>query len=482
MQLKKSIGQNLVASGRLTLEALQQADDEARQKNLSLDEILVRKNIITEEERGMLLAEQMGVLYVDLENYLIDAAAIALVPEALAKKHVLIPIFCIGNTLTVAMANPQDVVVIDDLRQKAKRDIEPCYATVSAISSAIDQYYGVSGSLEEIIKEIDKEVLTMEAQRKGRTAEQIAEEAPIIKLVNMLMMQAVRDRASDIHVEPAENVLRFRFRIDGILHEVATTPTDLQPAVVSRIKILSKMDIAEKRIPQDGRFQVKAEGKDIDLRISTFPTVYGENVVMRLLDRRNLLLSVNDLGFPKEMLGEFNHLIRRPYGIVLVTGPTSSGKTTTLYATLQEINSMTKNIITVEDPVEYHLELVRQCHVNPKIGLTFASGLRSILRQDPDIVMVGEIRDAETADIAIHAALTGQLVFSTLHTNDAPSAITRLVDMGIEPFLVSSTVIAVLAQRLVRIICPKCKISYEPPPELLKDLGLKEGTLLYRGK
>ncbi|MBI4435978.1 MAG: Flp pilus assembly complex ATPase component TadA [Candidatus Omnitrophica bacterium] len=481
-QTKRSIGKTLVEAGRLSSEELRQAEEEARQKNLSLDEVLIRNNFISQEERGVLLADQMGVLYVDLENYLVDPAAIALVSEAFAKKHSLVPLFRIGNTLTVAMANPQDVLVIDDLRQKTKCEIEPCYTTVGAIQNAIDQYYGVSGSLEELIKDIDREKLAQEAQRKGRTPEQIAEEAPIIKLVNMIVMQAIRDRASDIHVEPAETVLRIRYRIDGILHEIVTTPLELQPPIVSRIKILSKMDIAEKRIPQDGRFQMKSEGKEIDLRVSSFPTVYGENVVMRLLDRSNLLLSLEDIGFPTATLKNYNQLIHRPYGIILVTGPTGSGKTTTLYATLQAINTVAKNIVTIEDPVEYHLELVRQCQVNPKVGLTFANGLRSIVRQDPDIVMVGEIRDMETAEIAIHAALTGQLVFSTLHTNDAPSAVTRLVDMGIEPFLLSSSVVGVLAQRLVRIICLKCKASYTPPAELLKELNLPLNTLFYRGK
>ena len=482
IQAKQSIGKTLVASGRLSHEELKQAEEEARQKNLSLDEILIRNNLISEEERAALLADQMGVLYVDLENYLVDPQAIALVPESLATKSVLIPLFRIGNTLTVAMVNPQDVLVIDELRQKTRCDIEPCVATSKAIHNAIDQYYGVSGSLEEVIKEIDQEKLAQEAQKKGRTAEQIAEEAPIIKLVNMLIFQAMHDKASDIHIEPAETLLRIRYRIDGVLHQVATTPLELQPPITSRVKILSKMDIAEKRIPQDGRFQMKNEGKEIDLRVSTFPTVYGENVVMRLLDRATLLLKLEDVGFPQAMLKEYNQLIRRPYGIILVTGPTGSGKTTTLYATLQTINTVAKNIITVEDPVEYHLELIRQCQVSPKIGLTFANGLRSILRQDPDIVMVGEIRDVETAEIAIHAALTGQLVFSTLHTNDAPTAVTRLVDMGIEPFLISSSVIGVLAQRLVRVICAKCKFSYTPSPELLEEFHLKSGTVLYRGK
>ena len=481
-QIKRSIGLSLVEAGRLSQEELKAAEEEAQQKNLPLDELLVRKNLISSEERGALLADQMGVLFVDLENYLIDSKAIELVPESFAKQNHLIPIFRIGDTLTIAMADPQNVLIIDELRRTTKCEIEPCFATEGAIQNAIDQYYGMSGSLGELIKDIDKMELGIDAEKKEKTPEQLAEETPVIKLVNMLIMQAVRDRASDIHMEPAKDVLRIRYRIDGVLHEIATSPIELHPAVTSRVKILSRMDIAEKRVPQDGRFQMKTEGKEIDLRVSTFPTVYGENVVMRLLDRQSVLLGFEELGFAGAMLKEYQTLIRRPYGIILVTGPTGSGKTTTLYSTLQTINTIEKNIITIEDPVEYHLELIRQCHVNPKIGLTFASGLRSILRQDPDIVMVGEIRDLETAEIAIHAALTGHLVFSTLHTNDAPSAVTRLVDMGIEPFLISSSVMGVLAQRLVRVICSRCKFPYTPASDLLKMMALPPDTLLYKGK
>jgi len=471
-----------VEGGRLTEEELREIEDEARKKNISLDELLVRKNLISREEQGALLADQMGVLYVDLENYLIDPKVVTLVPEPFAKQHHLIPLFRIGNTLTVAMSDPQDVMVIDELRLKTKSEIEPCLANEGAIQNAIDQYYGMKGSLGEIIKEIDKDEFSEEAEKKEKTLEQLAEETPVIKFVNMMIMQAVRDRASDIHLEPEKDVLRIRYRIDGVLYEITASPIELHPAVISRIKILAKMDIAEKRIPQDGRFQIKLEGKDIDLRVSSFPTVYGENVVMRILDRSNILLSFEDLGFGGHLLEDYQKLIRTPYGIILVTGPTGSGKTTTLYSTLQAINSMEKNIITVEDPVEYHLELIRQSQVNTKVGLTFASGLRSILRQDPDIVMVGEIRDVETAEISIHAALTGHLVFSTLHTNDAPSTISRLVDMGIEPFLISSSLIGVLAQRLVRVICPKCKESYTPPPEIVQEFSFSPGTVLYKGK
>jgi type IV pilus assembly protein PilB len=297
-----------------------------------------------------------------------------------------------------------------------------------------------------------------------------------------MIMQAVKDRASDIHIEPEEDNCRVRYRIDGILHEINILPKNLQSAVISRIKILSKMDIAESRKPQDGRIRIKIESRDLDIRVSTFPTVHGENIVMRLLDKTSVILGLKELGFLENELNAFDKLIKHPNGIILVTGPTGSGKTTTLYAALSAISSMEKNIITIEDPVEYELPLIRQTQVNPKAGITFANGMRAILRQDPDIIMIGEIRDKETAEIAIQAALTGHLVFSTLHTNDAPSAVTRLIDMEVEPFLISSSVIGILDQRLVRLICNKCKEKYTPTEEVLKELNMKEGSLLYRGK
>ena len=314
--------------------------------------------------------------------------------------------------------------------------------------------------------------------------EGIVEEPAIIRLVNLIIMKAVKEKASDIHIEPEQEVLKARFRVDGMLHEAISLSKPLQAAVISRIKIMANLDIAERRAPQDGRFNIKMEGREIDVRVSCMPTLYGENVVMRLLDVSSALLKLEDMGFPKEVLEKYNKLITRPYGIILVTGPTGSGKTTTLYASLSKINTIEKNIVTVEDPIEYRLSGIRQTQVNPKVKLTFANGLRSLLRQDPDIIMVGEMRDLETAEMAIQAALTGHLVFSTLHTNDAPGAVTRMIDMGLEPFLISSSVAAVLAQRLLRTICPKCKEKYTPTKEALKDIGLneKEKIEFYRGK
>jgi type II secretion system protein E len=378
------------------------------------------------------------------------------------------------------MANPQDIMVLDQLRQLTKiDDIEPVLATEKGIQAILDAYYGSAGSVEEIVKSVDQDRLTT-AEAKGPLG--AAEEPPIVKLVNIMMMQALKDKASDIHIEPEEDSLRVRYRIDGLLQEVNNIPKNLQGAVVSRIKLLSRMDIAESRKPQDGRIKLKIENKDLDIRVSSFPTVHGENLVMRLLDKSSMLMGLKELGFSDKDFATFHKLIQRPNGIILVTGPTGSGKTTTLYAALTTVSSMEKNIITIEDPVEYELPLIRQTSVNPKAGVTFADGLRSILRQDPDIIMVGEIRDKETAEVAIQAALTGHLVLSTLHTNDAPSALTRLIDMGIEPFLVSSAVAGIVAQRLVRLICDKCKERYSLSDELLKELDFSAATEVYRGK
>jgi type II secretion system protein E len=377
------------------------------------------------------------------------------------------------------MVNPQDIVALDQVRHLTKIvTVEPIVVSEKSLEKVIDSSYGVSGSIEEIVRSIDKEKI-VESAKRG--VAEVAEEAPIVKIVNIMVMQAVKERASDIHIEPEEDNFRVRYRIDGILREVNILPKNLQSAVISRVKILAKMDIAESRKPQDGRIRLKVESRDLDIRVSTFPTVHGENIVMRLLDKSSVLLGLKEVGFTEE-LGVFEKLIRRPNGIILVTGPTGSGKTTTLYAALTAISSMEKNIITIEDPVEYELPLIRQTQINPKAGITFANGMRAILRQDPDIIMVGEIRDKETAEIAIQAALTGHLVFSTLHTNDAPSAVTRLIDMGVEPFLISSSVIGILAQRLVRLVCNKCKEEYSPERQVLKDLGISESSRFFRGK
>lgn len=476
----------LLSKGLVTAEQIDRAKEDMKKTGLSLEKTLEKMGFITEEDVVNTVAESMHVLFIDLKDYLIDTEVIKTIPEELARKYKIIPLFKIGEVLTVAMSNPRDIVVLDEIRLKSKIPvIEPVLSTEKAIHNAIEQYYGVTGNLDDVIKTLDKARLPMITTdiQNSKVLSKVAEEAPVVKLVNLIILQAVKDKASDIHIEPEENIVRVRFRIDGVLHEVLDTPKNLQSVIASRIKILSKMDIAETRKPQDGRIGLKMENKSLDLRVSSFPTIHGENIVLRVLDKTSIILGLADLGFSENDLKDFDKLIRMPYGIMLVTGPTGSGKTTTLYSALSTINSLEKNIITVEDPVEYELPLIRQTQVNIKAGLTFATGLRSILRQDPDVVMVGEIRDKETADIAIQASLTGHLVFSTLHTNDAPSSVSRLIDMGVEPFLISSSVIAILAQRLVRVICKKCKEEYAPSSEMLKNLGVKEPSAkFYRGK
>ena len=487
---KKRLGEMLVDAGLVTEAQIKEALKIQKETGDRLGKILVQKGIISEDNMISLLAEQLGIPRVNLSDYLIDPQIIALVPEDLARRYVLIPLFKVGDVLTVAMSDPSNVFVLDEVGYKVGCAVEPILATESEIKKVIDQYYGMGGSsIDDIAKELDEKLggmeLTDDTKVETSKLESIAGETSVIKLVNMIIMEAIRDGASDIHIEPEQDILRTRFRVDGVLHEASITPKHLQSAIVSRIKIMSELDIAERRVPQDGRFQVKVANRNIDMRVSTFPTVHGENVVMRILDTASVLFGMEQLGLSPNIFEAYQHLIRKPYGIILVTGPTGSGKTTTLYASLNTINSIDKNIITVEDPVEYRLKLIRQCQINPKAGLTFATGLRSILRQDPDIIMVGEIRDLETAEIAIQSALTGHLVFSTLHTNDAPSTVTRLIDMGVEPFLISSSVTGVIAQRLVRKICDECKKPYKPSEKLLKELGItevKKELVFYKGE
>jgi type IV pilus assembly protein PilB len=485
---RKSLGESLVEQKLLTEEQLQAAIHDSEQSGDPLRKTLVHKGLVTEDDICTFFEEQMGIPRIDLKNYLIDPKILAIVPELLAKKHHLIPLFKTGDTLTIATADPLNVIALDELRLKTKSNIEPAVATETEINTAISQYYGTGSSVEDIIKSIDVKSMAIEEEKDELSTDKLkdlAEEAPIIKLVNLIIMQAIQERASDIHVEPEEASLKVRFRIDGVLHETLTVPKHLQAAVLSRIKIMSELDIATKRVPQDGRFRIIVDNGTIDMRISTLPTMHGENIVMRLLDSSSIMIGLEQLGFNEKNLDQFKSLIVRPHGIILVTGPTGSGKTTTLYSALNTINKPDVNIITVEDPVEYQLKMIRQSQINPKAGLTFALGLRSILRQDPDIIMVGEIRDLETAEIAVQAALTGHLVLSTLHTNDAPSSLTRLVDMGVEPFLISSSVIGVVAQRLVRKICTSCKEAFTPSDEVFKELGIPrpEGDIkFFRGK
>jgi type IV pilus assembly protein PilB len=477
---KNEILDLLLQQGLIVQEQLEKAKEESKRTGLSMERALEKLGYITQEDILNVRAQALGVPYIDLKNYIVDPEIIKLVPEEVAKRYKAVPLFKIGNSLTVAMGNPQDIVALDELRRVSKMDsIDVVLSAEDGIRKILDSCYGVADSVEEIVKSMSRDKL------KGKTARSLAESAeepPIIRLINILIMQAVKERASDIHIEPAEDTVMVRYRVDGVMHEVNILPKELQSPVISRVKILSSMDIAENRKPQDGRILLRLEHKELDIRVSTFPTVHGENVVMRLLDKSAVLMGLKDLRFSPENQEAFEKLIHRPHGIILVTGPTGSGKTTTLYAALSSISTMERNIITIEDPVEYRLPLIRQTQVNPKADITFANGLRSILRQDPDVIMVGEIRDKETSEVAIQAALTGHLVFSTLHTNDAPSALTRLMDMGVEPFLISSSVIGILAQRLVRTVCPACKEKYNAPASALKQLGIAEKTELYRGK
>jgi type IV pilus assembly protein PilB len=484
------IGDILIEQGLITPQQLEEVlKMQSAGNKKRIGEILVELGTISREELFKVLQYVYETEYVDLSNYVIDPEVISLIPEKFALQFRLIPLSINDNELVVAMANPLDVYAIDFVRGHTKiKKIKTMLAAEDDILSAINSYYEL-GEYKDIIEKLGTEMVFKEEEDEDlQKLEAISKGAPIIQLVNMLIVQGVKDRASDIHIEPNDRGLLIRFRIDGMLHDNRILPNKIKAAIISRVKILAKMDIAERRLPQDGRFQVKFGIKEVDLRVSTIPTVFGEKVVLRILDKSKGLIELKNLGFLAEQLDQFKSMILKSYGIILLTGPTGSGKTTTLYAALNKVNSNEKNIITVEDPVEYKLNRVNQIQILPKIDLTFANALRSILRQDPDVIMIGEIRDTETAQIAVQAALTGHLVFSTLHTNDAASALTRLIDMGIEPFLISSSVIGVIAQRLVRVICEKCKEEYVPSEDILYGLKIKDRLnneskiKLYRGK
>jgi general secretion pathway protein E/type IV pilus assembly protein PilB len=453
------IGQILVKSGVL-VEAQVDEALKNREPRERIGQALVRLGLCREEHVMTALAEQTRMPYEDISNVEIDDAVIKQVPIKTVFQRKVLPLSRINGTLKVALSDPLDIDVLDELRLLVKCDVVPVIAKPAEIDRLIKKHYGVGGDEVNRMVEAAREELQVlkEDGATDREALEMAEDAGLIKFVNPLFTEAIRERASDIHIEPMEDDLRVRYRVDGVLHKVPIPPEirRFTLAIVSRLKIMSNLNIAEKRIPQDGRIMLRALGHEIDVRVSIIPNVWGEGICLRLLDRRNMELTLEDLGMPPKVLGEFRQLITEPHGILLVTGPTGSGKTTTLYAALQKINTVDDKIITVEDPVEYQLQGVKQIQVNQKVGLTFANGLRAILRHDPDIVMIGEIRDLETAEIAVQSALTGHLVFSTLHTNDAPSAVTRLIDMGLEPFLVASTIEGLMAQRLVRRVCKRC--------------------------
>ena len=479
---RRQLGEVLLDEGLVTYEQLEEATSEQSRTGKSLGRVLIDLGFVVEQDLVSALAKQIGLPFVDLAEYPVDPAAASLISDSLAKRYSALPIGYEDSKLVVAMSDPANVFALDDIRTITGLDIKAVVATRSDIHGAIARFHRLDQSVEDIVGAAAEESNELEDLAKTR---ELVEDAPIVKLVNMLITQAVGERASDIHIEPQEKDVRIRYRIDGVLHEVMRSPKSIQSGVISRLKIMSDINIAERRIPQDGRVGLVVGGKAIDLRVATLPTVYGEKVVIRILDKSSVLLNLQDLGFSESNFARFGESYRKPYGMILVTGPTGSGKSTTLYATLNIINTPERNIITVEDPVEYRLPGVNQIQINSKAGLTFASALRSILRSDPDVVLIGEIRDRETAQIAVEAALTGHLVLSTLHTNDAPSAISRLLEMGIEPFLVSSAVDCVLAQRLLRVLCDRCKELYVPTEEALREAAIplgEDGTLpkLYR--
>jgi len=460
----KQLGEVLLEEGLVTEAQLLAALDEQVTSGGSLGRTLVELGMLTENQLVQALAAQVGMQFVDLDEAPVDRAAIAMVPGALCRRYTVLPIAIENGVLILATADPGNVMAVDDVRSVSGMQVTPVIATYDNVVRAIDRFVRADGEMENLSSAFEDAQVEPEADL-SKMGDFVDDDAPIVRYVNLLVTQAITDRASDIHIEPTEHDLRVRYRIDGVLHETQRSPKNITGGVISRVKIMSDIDIAEKRKPQDGRMSVVHNGRKIDLRVATLPTVWGEKIVMRILDNSTASLDLRDLSFLDHNYETYKESYTKPYGMILVTGPTGSGKSTTLYATLNAVSKPDINVITVEDPVEYRLAGINQVQVNPKAGLTFAAALRSILRSDPDVVLLGEIRDHETAQIAIEAALTGHLVLSTLHTNDAPSAVTRLTEMGIEPFLVGSALDCVVAQRLARRLCPKCKEAYVPTPQ-----------------
>ncbi|MBZ5527733.1 MAG: type IV-A pilus assembly ATPase PilB [Acidobacteriia bacterium] len=495
------LGEILLKEGMINQEQLQKALEQQRTTGGKLGSCLTKLGYITDDDITGVLSRQYGVPSINLSYYEIDPTVIKLIPQDTAVRYQVIPLSRVGSVLTIAMTDPTNVFAMDDIKFMTGFNVEPVVASESAITDAIGRFYGAAANSEDLSKtmsdllgddeEPDVELSAEEAQLDASALERVAEEAPIIRLVNLILTDSLKRGASDIHIEPYELEMRVRFRVDGQLQTVMTPPLKLKDAISSRLKIMAKLDIAEKRLPQDGRIMIKfktAEGKkkELDFRVSTVPTLYGEKIVMRLLDKENLRLDMTKLGFEQETLTKFQRNIMKPYGMVLVTGPTGSGKTNTLYSSVSQLNTVDTNIMTAEDPVEFQLMGVNQVQMKDQIGLNFAAALRAFLRQDPNIILVGEIRDFETAEIATKAALTGHLVLSTLHTNDAPSTISRLMNMGIEPFLVATSVNVICAQRLVRRICTNCREVLDVPQQALLDAGFTPEEVktvkVYHGK
>jgi type IV pilus assembly protein PilB len=497
-QMVRRLGDLLVAEGLITDEQLRQALGEQKGKADKLGSILVRLGSITEEQLIGFLSRQYGIPSITLGNLDVDAETLRLVPAHIAKKYEVLPVKRIGGTLTLAMSDPTNVFALDDIAFMTNLQILPVVAPQAAIRRALDKAYEAAAqqtaSMTDMMSEITGDASNVEVVEDEQAGAQVdvfelkesADEAPVVKLVNMVLVDAIRKGASDLHWEPYEKTFRIRFRIDGVLHEMLSPPKRLEPAIISRLKIMSNLDISERRLPQDGRIKLRYGSREIDFRVSILPTIFGEKAVLRILDKEALQLDMTKLGFDPWSYEKFGHAIHQPYGMVLITGPTGSGKTTTLYSAISTINSPEHNIMTAEDPVEYNLKGVNQVQVNEGVGRTFAAVLRSFLRQDPDVILVGETRDLETAQISIRAALTGHLVFTTLHTNDCPSTVARLVDMGVQPFLLSSALLLILAQRLGRRICKDCKEPIEGHEDDLVPYGhVSEGrgkVTFFKGK
>jgi len=484
--MERRLGEMLVSDNIISKDDLENALNRQEEENSSLGRVLVEMGMATEWEMAAAIGKQLNVPFITLSHYEIDNQVIESIPEEIVRKYKIVPVDKTGDTLTVALSDPSNIYLQDELRILTKCKIIPVISFESDIIEAINHYYSGDGSsnYEEMLKDItDQDVEILQEENLEISPDDLmqdeddlsvdADDAPVIQLVNLIISEAIKAEASDIHIEPYEKTLRLRYRIDGVLQEMTPPPKKFQKAIISRIKILSELDIAEKRLPQDGRFKVRIQNRNIDFRVSTCPVAHGEKVVIRILDQSQLMLNMEELGFDTDILKIFSEYIRKPWGMILITGPTGSGKSTTLYSALSTINDTRKNISTIEDPIEYQLKGINQVQSKPEIGLTFASGLRSFLRQDPDIIMVGEIRDLETAEISVRAALTGHLVLSTLHTNDAPSTISRLTDMGVEPFLVTASLIMIVAQRLVRRVCPNCVEEFAPPPEMLRTIEIE---------
>jgi type II secretion system protein E len=485
---KSKFGEKLVEHKIVTPEQLEIGLKAQTKNAASLSDTLVKLGFTTEEDILPVVAKQLNIPFVRIKQLKIPPEIVSKIPAKVAHHYKILPIKSVGNTLTVAMSDPMDIHTIDDIKLLLGCTVDPVFAGPRDIEEALKHYYGVGAETVEKMM-ADEDAIRIEApdQVVGEDIEKLAEDASIIKFVNQVLLEAYRDRATDIHIEPFEEELRIRYRIDGFMYKVNVPPKIklFHSAIVSRIKVMGNLNIAEHRLPQDGRIIVKVGDKELDLRVSILPSYYGETVNIRLLTVSSVLMGLKSLGYMDKDLALIENIIKKPHGILLVTGPTGSGKTTSLYACLNKLNTLDRKIITIEDPIEYQLQGINQLQVMPKINFTFAAGLRSMLRHDPDIMMVGEIRDTETADITIRSALTGHFVFSTLHTNDAASAVTRLIDMGVEPYLISSCVECIVAQRLVRVICPDCKTRIDPKIELLKEMGvsaLPAGVELYEGK